>query len=127
MKISIDLDGVLWHNQAFFRSFMLAMQKEGHQVGILTSHKIIHEFADRALMEKRDFPCPDFYIGRPKDHKERTDGLSYAALKVKAIQEHGIDYHFDDSITECIRESLGPDAYKIISIAHRGEEENHFE
>ena len=123
MKISIDLDGVLWHNQTFFRSLMRGLKEDGHLVGILTSHKIIHEFADRALMEKRGFPCPDFYIGRPMDSK----GIEYDVLKSLAIKEHGIDLHFEDGDSNTLRNLMGDSRYKIISMVPRGKEDEHFE
>lgn len=121
MKISIDLDQTLWQHQAFFRAFIRAMQRDGHQVGILTSHKFIHEPADRALMEKRGFPEPDFYIGR------RDTGGDYAAQKATAIVNHGIDIHFDDGTAEQVRLALGPRAYSVVSVMPRGEEHEHFE
>ena len=121
MKISIDLDGCLWHHQTFFREFMRAMQAAGHQVGILTSHKNIHEPADRALLEKRGFPAPDFYIGR-------TNGIkNYAAYKAHIILASGIDLHFEDGLAEEMRALLLKDAYRVVSVAPRGTEEKHFE
>ena len=121
MRISIDLDGTLWHHQTFFRAFMHAMQAQGHQVGILTSHKIIHREADLALLEKRGFPAPDFYIGRPLD-----GGVDYVALKVVAIQNHGIDMHFEDGDADRLRKAMGSKAYKIISVLARGREDESF-
>lgn len=123
MKISLDLDGVLWHNQTFFRSLMRGLQADGHKVGILTSHKIIHESADRALMEKRGFPCPDFYIGRPLDSK----GIDYAVLKSLEIREYDIDLHFEDGDAERLKNLLGEQAYKIIAVTPHGGEDEHFE
>ena len=123
MKISIDLDGVLWHNQTFFRSLMRGLQADGHFVGVLTSHKIIHEAADRALMEKRGFPAPDFYIGRPLDSR----GIDYAVLKSLSIQEHGIDLHFEDGDSEKLKNLMGNERFKIISMEARGTEGEHFE
>ena len=122
MKISLDLDGTLWHHQAFFRSFMRAMQEQGHKVGILTSHKVIHRDADLALLEKRGFPEPDFYIGRPLD-----GGVDYMALKSVAIQNHGIDIHFEDGDADKLRKVMGREAYKVVSVMPRGREDEHCE
>ena len=121
MKISIDLDGCLWHYQTFFRDLMSGMQAAGHQVGILTSHKFIHQPADRALLAARGFPEPDFYIGR------LNGVVDYAACKVHFILTLGIDLHFEDRHFEKMRELLGADAYRVISVAPRGAEEQHFE
>lgn len=121
MKISIDLDQTLWHHQAFFRAFMRAMQRDGHQVGILTSHKFIHEAADRALMEKRGFPNPDFYIGR------RDIGGDYAKQKAVAIVNHGIDIHFDDGMANQVRHALGKRGHAVIGVMPRGREDESFE
>jgi hypothetical protein len=121
MKISIDLDGTLWHRQAFFRLFMRAMQKDGHQVGILTSHKVIHEHADRALMRERGFPAPDFYIGRPLDWRG-----DLACFKAGAILGNNISLHFDDDTVSLI-EHLEEDANRVITMPARGREDEHFE
>ena len=121
MKISIDLDGCLWHHQAFFRDFMRSMQSAGHQVGILTSHKTIHEPADRALLAARGFPGPDFYIGRA------NGVVNYAAYKVYIILDRDIDLHFEDGLAEEMRALLLQDAYRVVSVAPRGTEEQHFE
>jgi hypothetical protein len=99
------------------------MQDAGHQVGILTSHKIIHEPADLALLEKRGFPQPDFYIGRPLD----SQGIDYAILKSLAIRENRIDIHFDDGDAEKLRNLLGEESYKLITVMPRGREDEHFE
>ena len=131
MIISIDLDCVLWHKQSFFRSFIKAMQQEGHKVGILTSHKVLHESADRALLRERGFVQPDFYIGRPMS-AGRATLEELAQLKAQAIREHGIDLHFDDghgSDVFCarLRELLGKQAYRLVVVTPRGGEEEHFE
>lgn len=121
MKISIDLDGCLWHHQAFFRDLMRGMQAAGHQVGILTSHKTIHEPADQALLAARGFPEPDFYIGR-------VNGVvDYAAHKAHIILTCNIDLHFEDGLAEQMRALLFNDAYRVVSVAPRGTEEQHFE
>ena len=121
MKISIDLDGCLWHHQAFFRDLMRGMQAAGHQVGILTSHKTIHMMADLALLEKRGFPQPDFFYDRV------TGVTDYAAYKTHIILEHSIDLHFEDGLAEKMRALLLKDAYRVVSVAPRGTEEQHFE
>ena len=121
MKISIDLDGCLWHHQAFFRDLMRGMQAAGHQVGILTSHKMIHEQADRALLAARGFPEPNFYIGRA------SGVIDYAAYKAHMILERGIDLHFEDGLAEGMRSLLLKEAYRVVSVAPRGPEDQHFE
>jgi hypothetical protein len=123
MRISIDLDGCLWHHQTFFRSFIKAMQVDGHQVGILTSHKIMHKPADLALLEKRNFPAPDFYIGRPME----SGGADYAVLKSRAIMDGDIQLHFDDGDAAKLRTLLGNQRYRVISMTPRGGEDEHFE
>lgn len=125
MKISIDLDGVLWHNQKFFRAFMRSMQASGHQVGILTAHKVIHRPADLALMEKRGFPAPDFYIGRPLDMPHREEG--YGAWKAAVVMNEGIDIHFEDGLAMQMRHELRSESYRIFPVFARGGEDEHFE
>ena len=121
MKISIDLDGCLWHHQEFFREFMKAMQDAGHAVGILTSHKTIHEQADRALLEKRGFPEPNFYIGRA------NGVIDYAAYKAHIILDCKIDLHFEDGLADEMRKYLGTEAFRVVGVAPRGTEGEHFE
>jgi hypothetical protein len=123
VKISIDLDCTLWHHQNFFRALIPAMQAAGHQVGILTSHKIIHRPADLALLRERGFPEPNFYLGRALDSK----GEDYAILKARAIRENGVDMHFDDGLAEQIRTELGEDAYRVIAMTPRGREDEHYD
>lgn len=91
MKISIDFDGTLWQHQDFFRAFMIAMQKDGHEVGMLTGHHMKTKSDDFNLMKARGFPAPDFFIGRP-------DGgtIHGGSFKPRMIEKHNIDYHFDD-------------------------------
>ncbi len=68
VKISIDCDGTLWDHMSFFRNFMISMQAQGHQVGILTGHTNDSREKDIDLMVSRKFPKPDFYFGRlPED------------------------------------------------------------
>ena len=129
--ISADLDGALWHHQRFMRELFLSMQARGHEVGILTSHKLLHEHADRALLRERGFPEPSFYIGRPMSVRGATLE-ELAQLKAQAIREHGIDLHFDDghgSDVFCarLRELLGKQAYRLVVVTPRGGEEEHFE
>src|SRR5260221_4970468 len=92
LKISIDMDGTLWQNMGFFREFMLMMQGQGHQVGILTGHGLESEKPDIELMIARGFPKPDFWFGR-----EEAD-LPYngAEMKSRRILSENIDYHYDD-------------------------------
>jgi len=91
LKISIDFDGSLWGNMEFFRAFMWAMQAAGHQVGCLTGHYEQSKDKDIALMLARNFPAPDFWIGRPESSTEHG-----GTFKPRMIREHGIDMHFDD-------------------------------
>lgn len=93
MRISIDLDGTLWQHMGFFRALMLAMQAQGHQVGILTGHGVEIREADIALMIARGFPRPDFFLGKEiEEDKARNGGY----FKARMILEHRIDVHFDD-------------------------------
>lgn len=91
LKISIDFDGTMWGQMAFFREFMWAMQAAGHTVGCLTGHAERSREADIELMMRRGFPRPQFWIGRPDDSKEHG-----GTFKPRMIREHDIDIHFDD-------------------------------
>jgi hypothetical protein len=125
LRISIDLDGCLYHNIAFFREFTNAMRGKGHKVGILTSHKMIHEKADRALLREYGIPEIDFYIGRPVDMPHQEDG--YGEWKVGQILMQGIDVHFEDGYAQKMRYVLGNEAHRVFPMLPRGKEEDHFE
>ena len=112
MKISIDFDGTLWSRMAFFRALMVAMQAQGHQVGMLTGHGHDGEAADIANMLSRGFPKPDFYFGRTPDYMH----LNGAHFKSMIIKREGIDMHFDDydfdnPATETIFRDLGQELH----------------
>ena len=134
LTVSIDLDCCLWHHQSLFRALIRALQSEGHAVGILTSHKIIHEPADRALLRERGFPEPDFYHGRPLATERLTPASQFyaraqsnAELKAAAILANRIDYHFDDGDAPRLRELLGQESWRVIEATPRGREGEHYE
>lgn len=92
MKISIDLDGTAWRHQKFFGAFTRAMKKDGHKIGILTSHEVTVEDSDLALFRKLFRVKADFFIGR-----EVNEGFeNHRDWKIQKVKEHAIDYHFDD-------------------------------
>lgn len=92
MIISIDLDGTAWRHQEFFAAFTRAMKKDGHTVGILTSHEVNIKDADLDLFYKRFKVGADFWIGR-----EMGEGFeNHRDWKIQKVKQHNIDYHFDD-------------------------------
>lgn len=93
MKISIDLDGTLWQNMAFFRNLMTTFQAAGHDVGILTGHHMNGKYADIAKLSENGFPLPSFFYGKETDQDMATNGSYFKSRKIK---ECGIDIHFDD-------------------------------
>ncbi len=121
MKISLDFDGTTWQHQEFFIAFMNAMQAAGHEIGMLTGHHQHSKDKDIALMVSRGFPKPDFFIGRP-------DGSHWhgGSFKPRMIEEHNIDYHFDDcdfSQQKCI-ELMG-DHPRIFRVWHEKPKGSH--
>lgn len=129
MKISIDFDGTLWDHMAFFRGFMIAMQAQGHQVGMLTGHTADGEEQDIDLMLTRGFPKPDFYFGRTPEYVP----FNGAVFKTHIIKKEGIDIHFDDcdyALPETLRlfqDGLGTEIYKLVIMYHREPKGVHFE
>ena len=120
MKISLDLDGTVWHHMGFFRAFMVAMQAQGNEVGILTGHHQDSEEFDRKLLASHGFPSPDFYFGRSGHYL----GLNGSHMKADRIISEGINFHFDDMdyglaesesifIAKGVRE-------RVMKIDHRG-------
>lgn len=92
MIISIDLDGTAWRHREFFGAFARAMKKDGHKVGILTSHEDTIAGADMALFKARFGIEADFWIGR----KVNEGFENHKDWKVLKLKEFNIDYHFDD-------------------------------
>ena len=121
MKFSLDFDGTTWQHQEFFIAFMKAMQAAGHQVGMLTGHKENIKERDIDLMLKRGFPKPDFWLGRPNDAS-----IHGGSFKPRMIEEHNIDYHFDDcdfSQPKCI-ELMG-DPPRLFRVWHEKPKGSH--
>jgi len=53
--------------------------------------------------------------------------VDYAAYKAHIILTSNIDLHFEDGLAEEMRALLLEDAYRVVSVAPRGTEEQHFE
>ena len=121
MKISIDLDGTLWHHMSLFRGFMGLMQAAGHEVGILTGHHEHSQGPDVALMIARGFPEPSFYLGKTDSDMNQNGAVS----KSRLIVEAGIDAHFDDldygnpETERLFAECLGPNLHRLIVVRHK--------
>lgn len=129
MKISIDYDGTMWSHMAFFRAFMIAMQKEGHQVGCLTGHNAPMREKNIALMVARGFPKPDFWFGRTEEYVPRNGSI----YKSVVILRENIDIHFDDcdfgnpESLRLFREFLGDQFYRLMIVEARFPTHVHFE
>ena len=129
LKISIDMDGTLWQNMAFFRELMKVMQGQGHEVGILTGHGLQSEKPDIDLMIARGFPKPDFWFGRAEED------LPYngAVMKSRRILSELIDYHYDDldygnpDTLRLFKEGLGNQMNRLIVVHWREPKGEHFE
>ena len=91
MKISFDLDGTFYAAPAVFAALGIALQKDGHRVGILTGHGFRSEVSDRAKLLEFGF-SPNFYYGR-NDGEVSLDVLQWKASKLEAQL---IDVHVDD-------------------------------
>lgn len=92
MKISLDLDGTLYHHPDFFRELMRLFLAAGHEVGILTGHRMDSGDHDIEKLIALGFPRPSFYFGRTPDYMH----LNGAHYKSMIIAREGIDIHFDD-------------------------------
>ena len=90
MKFAIDLDGTAWKYRQLFAALMRSLQREGHQVGILTAHGPVLEREDRRLLLARGFPEPHFFINKQEPAEPCKP------WKERMVQEHSIDCLFDD-------------------------------
>ncbi len=90
MKFAIDLDGTAWKYRTLFAVLIRALQRDGHQVGILTAHSPELEREDRRLLAARGFSVPDFFINRQEPVETGRP------WKERMVREHGIDCLFDD-------------------------------
>ena len=90
MKFAIDLDGTAWKYRRLFATLMQALQRDGHQVGILTAHGPSLEPEDRRLLCARGFPPSDFFINKLEPAEPCKP------WKERIVQEHDIDCLFDD-------------------------------
>lgn len=129
MKISIDFDGTMWSHMAFFRNFMHAMQKAGHQVGCLTGHNEYIRQNDIDLMVARGFPVPDFWFGRTEEYVSKNGSV----YKSVVILREGIEIHFDDcdfgnpESLRLFKEGLGDQFYRLMTVEPRYPTREHFE
>jgi len=91
LKISVDFDGTLIENLSFFRVFFDCFRKQGHKVGILTyrSKEVISKI--KKIQPELEI---DFLVTRDGEFKI----LLEEEYKLKMIDMHNIDYHFDDKI-----------------------------
>jgi hypothetical protein len=92
VKISFDLDGVLYEKPDFYISLCMALKAGGAELGVLTGHT--HESGERTLdkLEQMGYPRFDFFFGR------RPEDIPFngAVRKSQVIRDEGIDLHFDD-------------------------------
>ena len=91
MKISFDLDGTFYAAPVVFAALGIALQKDGHRVGILTGHGFRSEASDRAKLLVFGF-SPNFYYGR-NDGEVSEDVMQWKASK---LEGESIDVHVDD-------------------------------
>lgn len=92
MKIAIDFDGTATRHVKLFAEIMKALQKEGHEVGVLTGRDNACAETDIKFLLTYGFPQPSFYIG--KDTKER--GIPQKLWKNYMMCKYSIDYLFDN-------------------------------
>ncbi len=92
MRISFDLDGVLYEKPEIYKVLCRALKNGGAMIGILSGHK--HSSKDKVFKRLDDLGYPnfDFYFGRrPEDMH-----LNGAVRKSQVIRDEKIDIHFDD-------------------------------
>lgn len=92
MKVSFDLDGVLYEKPKAYIALCYALKSGAATIGILTGHK--HSSKDKVFKRLSDLGYPDFgfYFGRrPEDMH-----LNGAIRKSQIIKDESIDVHFDD-------------------------------
>jgi hypothetical protein len=91
MKISIDLDGSFFAHPEFFTELATALQKAGHQVGVMTGRMKKTQENDKKEVESYGFK-PDFFYNR-LDTAKGTPSMRFKAATMRGA---GIDAHFDD-------------------------------
>ncbi len=88
MKISFDWIGTYTEHKPFFDAMAIAMQKEGHQVGIITGERE----ARRPEIERSLGFVPDFF-NLWGDYETIANG---ALWKCQRMDEQDVYMHYDD-------------------------------
>jgi len=109
MKVAIDLDGTAWSYPAVFSDIMEAMQKSGHQVGILTAHNVRSKDSDIDLFKRRGLPNPDFYIAKESEES----GIKPRVWKPAMMKKHNIDMLWDDFDSKSTIEFIIAEKHKV--------------
>lgn len=95
LRLSFDLDGVLWERPEVFQPLIAAMVASGHEYGVVAGfhHSDERVAKVRARLASLGYPEPSFVLGRTDGYYMDRNG---AVRKSDAIKELGIDLHFDD-------------------------------
>jgi hypothetical protein len=96
VRVSFDLDGTAWKHQAIFIALAKALQRDGHEVGVLTAHSEGLRAADLRLWAARGFPAPDFFYNADDMLKAGVGSLGLRHQKISFAEMVGITCHFDD-------------------------------
>lgn len=92
IKVSFDLDGVLYEKPTVWIPLCKAIKLAGGKIGVLSGHT--HNSKDRvfAKLEIMGYPKFDFFFGR----REEDMPFNGAVRKSQVIKDEDIDIHFDD-------------------------------
>mgnify|MGYP000964135028 CR=1 FL=1 len=95
MIVSIDYDGCYTEHKDFFDAMAISMQKQGHQVGVITGER---EHERGRLMRALGF-TPDF-LDLWGEFETIANGAQW---KVARLYDRGVGLHFDDDARELKR------------------------
>ena len=91
ITIAVDLDYTILAFPDFFKIFFLSLQKQGHQVGILTARPSSYDNENKIFLEKIGFK-PDFYLSKSEEYSSMPVGM----FKGIVCKTKNIDVIFDD-------------------------------
>ena len=90
LRIAIDLDGTAWKHSKFFKEFVWAMMRIGHEIIVLTATTKTEEYNLFLWEAKMGYPYIDFYISKGNTKQLIGEG------KRDMCKKYEIDHLFDD-------------------------------
>lgn len=102
MTISLDIGGCYTEHKEFFDALALAMQAQGHRVGIITGEREKDPYTkadNREKIKQQLGFVPDF-MHLWGEYETITNG---ALWKAERMHQEGVGLHFDDDAREIKR------------------------